>query len=143
MLLTEIRQVSITKKITPPPALSADLWGDEPESIDEGLMKLQAKHFVAWLRKQVRLYGRKADLCDQRHTPVEIWAADLGYNICFIAGGEVEVNDVSGKRIEFTTSDWVNIGYYMYEEDGMMVTQAGKMLDVALLETSDAHLVSR
>jgi hypothetical protein len=106
--------------------------------IDTRLLSLQAKDFIKWLRKLIRQGGRKAQLCDQRNTPVEIWVKDVtGIDITFIAGGEVQV---AGQTLH---TEWTSISYYMFQEDGMMVVEAGKMLDAALLEQPEAHLIAQ
>lgn len=115
----------------------------EEQTIDAGLMNLQAKDFVKWLRKQVRLFGRKAEVGNAQVCPVEAWAQELGYNVSFICGGEVEVKNEHGVCTHFTTTEWTATSYYMYDEDGLMVTKAGKMLDVALLDVPEAYLIAR
>src|SRR5581483_2508028 len=74
--------------------LSEDLWANDDEpKIDAGLMKLQAKHFTKWLRKQIRQYGRRVEVGTEEQCPVEAWLAELGFSCKFIAGGEVELAD--------------------------------------------------
>jgi hypothetical protein len=99
--------------------------------------ELQAKDFSKWCRKQVRQFGRKAEICNQQYSAVEIWLKELGIEAGFICGGEVEY-----ERQRFT-SDWQAIGYYMMDEEGMMETKAGRWLDICELENQEAYLIGR
>jgi hypothetical protein len=100
--------------------------------------QLQAKDFIAWLRRQVRTYGRKFEVGDQQHCPVEVWLAELGYQVIFIAGGEIELED--GRKL---TTDWTSASYYMYnEETNLMETKAGKWLDIMAYEAPEAFLIT-
>src|SRR5713226_3733833 len=114
--------------------INEDVW----QAPRVNLNKLQAKDFVKWLRKQIRLYGRKAELCSPSDTPIEDWLQELGYSVSFIVGGELNLNNGT-----IVTSGWVNIGYYMNDEDGNMVVKADEMLKVAELEQCDAYLIAQ
>src|SRR5579884_2641046 len=53
---------------------------------------LTAADFAKWVRKQVRQFGRKAEICNQQYSAVEMWLRELGFVVSFICGGEVEVD---------------------------------------------------
>jgi nicotinamidase-related amidase len=98
---------------------------------------LTAADFAKWVRKQVRQFGRKAEICNQQYSAVEMWLRELGFVVSFICGGEVEVDG------EWYVSDFQTIGYYMMDEDGMMEEKAGRWLDIVSLENLDGYLIAR
>jgi len=100
--------------------------------------QLQAKDFIAWLRRIVREHGRKAEIGNENDCPVEVWAKELGFNIRFIAGGEVELEDGT-----LLTTEWASASYYMFREDGHMEVKAGKWLDIMTqCENPEAYLIT-
>lgn len=98
--------------------------------------ELQAKDFAKWVRKQVQAFGRKGDICNQQESAVEVWLKELGIEAGFICGGEVEYN------CQPLSSDFQAIGYYMFDEQGMMETKAGQWLDICSLENPEAYLIA-
>ena len=116
--------------------ISDDLW-TLPEAHAD-IRELQAKDFAKWLRKQVRQYGRKAIVGSIQTCPVEAWVKEVaGIDIAFICGGEIEIEG----RMEYT--DWTATAYYMMDEEGLMVVEAGRMLDIISLDNPEAYLIAR
>lgn len=59
-------------------AANEDLWAPLTKTVD--IRKLQAKDFARWLRKQVRLNGRRSIvgyIGDHIGTPLEMWLQDV------------------------------------------------------------------
>ena len=103
---------------------------------------LQAKDFAKWLRKQIRENGRKAEVGSIQTCPVEAWVKEiLGIEIGFICGGEIEVYNGNERQVLYT--EWTSTSYYMMDEDGQMVIEAGKMLDIIALDDPEAYLIAR
>lgn len=99
---------------------------------------LQAKDFAKWVRKQVRQFGRKAEVANIQYSAVEMWLQELGFaNVTFIAGGEVEVNG------ETLYTEWASCCYYMFNEEGLMETAAGRWLEIVNLEQPESYLIAR
>lgn len=115
--------------------ISEDLW-TLPEAYAD-IHELQVKDFSAWVRKQARQFGRKAEICDQRYSAVEMWLKELGIDAGFVAGGEVNYNN------QFLYSDFQNIGYYMFAEDGMMEVKAGRWLEICKFDNQEDYLIGR
>lgn len=103
----------------------------------EQLQVLQVKDFTKWVRKQVRQFGRKADICNQRYSAVEFWLQELGISAGFICGGEVCYGT------DILPSGFQTIGYYMMDEEGMMEVKAGRWLDIVALENPENFLIAR
>ena len=117
--------------------ISDDLWTLPVEHAD--IRELQAKDFAKYLRKIIRQNGRKFEVGTNYICPVEAWVKEVtGLTIEFICGGEVEL---PGDIEEFTA--WYSTTYYMFDEDGRMVIEAGKMLDIILLDDQEAYLIAR
>ncbi len=114
--------------------LSDDLWTPPEKSVD--IHALQAKDFTKWVRRQVRLFGRRADICNQRYSAVEIWLQELGIAAGFISGGEVTLDG------QIIVSGWQAIGYYMFD-DGTMEVKAGRWLDICQSEDQEGFLIAR
>ncbi len=105
---------------------------------------LQAKDFAKWLRKQVREYGRKAEVGSNQTCPVEAWVKDVcGIAIEFICGGDLIVCGEIAYYDQHLFTDWTATSYYMYDEEGQMVIQAGAMLDMIALDDPQAYLIAR
>ena len=118
--------------------ISDDLWMLPIEHAD--IRELQAKDFAKWLRKQVRQYGRKAVVGSIQTCPVEAWVKEItGTEISFICGGEVEIEGQDEKQY----TDWTATSYYMMDEEGLMVVEAGRMLDIISLDDPEAYLIAR
>lgn len=108
----------------------------------KNLNQLQAKDFAKWLRKQIRENGRKAEVGSIQICPVEAWVKEAaGIAVGFICGGEVEVYSGNDRQVLYT--DWTSTSYYMMDEEGQMVIQAGKMLDIINLDNPEAYLIAR
>src|SRR5579859_2434409 len=118
--------------------VSDDLWMLPAARAD--IRQLQAKDFTKWLRKIIREHGRRAVVGSQQRCPVEVWVQDVtGLHIGFISGGEVEIEG----QVEVEYTDWTSTTYYMFDEAGNMVVEAGKMLDIILLDNQEAYLIAR
>lgn len=115
--------------------VSDDLWTFPEAYID--IRELQARDFTAWVRKQVRADGRRAEIATIRFSAVEMWLKELGIEAGFICGGEVEYES------QIFLSEWQNIGYYMMDESGLMELKAGRWLDICLLEDQGAYFIAR
>jgi hypothetical protein len=140
--IQEFTAVKPIREIVPPPAINANIWGDESQEIPAELMSLTAGDFQKWLRKTIRKNGRKFEICDQSNSPIEIWLRELGYNINFLCTGEMEWQH-GAQRVELF-SGWASLCIEIYrEEDGMMRTRAGEMLDVAMWEKPEEFLIAR
>ncbi len=116
--------------------ISEDIWAEVETHIVD-INKLQAGDFQKWVRKQVRTNGRKTEIATIQFTAVEMWLKELGIEAGFIAGGEVEID---GQRV---ISEWTNIGYYMFNDDGLMELTAGRWLEIASLEQPEYLLIAR
>ena len=104
----------------------------------KNINQLQAKDFAKWVRKQVRQFGRNAEIASIQFSAVEMWLKELGFeHVTFIAGGEMEVN---GSRLY---SDWTNISYYMFDEEGLMELKASRWLEIANLERAEDYLIAK
>ena len=102
---------------------------------------LQAKDFARWLRKQVRLCGRHAEVGSIQTCPVEAWVKEVtGIEIAFICGGEIEIE---GRMDALEYTDWTATSYYMFDEEGQMVIEAGAMLDMIALDDPESYLIAR
>ncbi len=115
--------------------ISEDLWTLPEAKVD--IHQLQVKDFTKWVRKQVRAYGCRAEIANIRFSAVEMWLQELGIEAGFVCGGEVELDG------QVLFSDWQAIGYYMMDEEGMMVIEARHWLDICLLENQDDYLIGR
>src|SRR5690349_12653981 len=101
----------------------------------KALNELQAKDFAKWLRKQIRVSGHRFEVGSIQVCPVEAFVKEItGVEIGFICGGEIEIR---GDERQVVTTDWTATSYYMMDEDGMMVIEAGKMLDIILLDDQE------
>lgn len=116
--------------------ISEDIWAEGPVTKVD-IHQLQMKDFAKWVRKQVRLFGRKADICNQQYSAVEIWLHELGIDAGFLAGGEVSYEG------EYLFSDWQACGYYMFNEDGRMETSAGRWLQIVEWDNQEDYLIGR
>ena len=102
----------------------------------KSIEQLQTKDFTKWVRRQVRQFGRKAEIANIQYSAVEMWLKELGFeDVVFISGGEVEVD---GEKF---FSEWTATSYYMFNEDGMMETAAGRWLDICQLDNQEAYLI--
>jgi hypothetical protein len=142
MSIQEVVAVKSIREIVPPPAINANLFMEQETPAK--LMKLTAGDFQKWLRKIIRKHGRKFEIGDQCNSPIEIWLKELGYNINFLCTGEMEwQRDSVGSCINLF-SGWTSLCIEIYrEEDGMLRTKAGEMLDVAMWEKSEEFLIAR
>src|SRR5258708_678889 len=106
--------------IKPPPSINPDIWGDypllvetEPEPDFSLLHSLSVKDYQRWLRKQIRQHGRRFEIGDQLHAPVELFVEEItGLPVKFLAGSEVEVT--VGKREWRFWSNAISLCYYLY-----------------------------
>lgn len=116
--------------------LSRDPWTGEKLAPDFSvLFALTVGDYQKWLRRQIRLNGRRAVVGDAQHSPIDIFVKEhTGFDFMLLAGGEIEVV-VDGKTYAFMT-DATDIAYYLYDDDGNFVTTAGKALDLAFADAS-------
>lgn len=132
--------------------LSVDPWTGEPlekKAPDfSALYALKVKDYQKWLRKQIRTYGRRTELGDAQHAPVENFVKEVtGFFYNLSAMGEVEVY-VEGIQYDLFTGS-TDLAYYLYEDnesedfslDPVMIIKAGFALDAALRCDPDATLV--
>jgi hypothetical protein len=105
------------------------------------LEELQAKHFQKWMRKQVRLFGRKAQVATCSTNAVEMWLKELGLStVSFQSGGDMWIGD-GGNEDAYT--GWTSLIHYMTDDDGNAILTAGEWLDIASLEDSETYLIAR
>lgn len=105
---------------------------------------LQAKDFAQWLRKQARLFGRKAEIGTMQDCPVEVWIAEVtGQRINFICGGDLIICGETAYYDQHLFTDFTATSYYMFDEEGRMVTEIGAMLDIIALDDPEAYLIAR
>jgi len=106
------------------------------------LKGLTVKDYQRWLRKQIRLFGRRVELGDARIAPIESFMKEAtGLDVKMLAGGEVEVY-VGTCRYELFIAA-TDLAYYIYEDEtNELITTAGKALDVALLVNPSLHLAA-
>jgi hypothetical protein len=116
--------------------LSRDPWTGEKLAPDfSKLFALTCGDYQKWLRRQIRQYGRRAVVGNVQHHPIDLFVKErTGLDFTMLAGGEVEVT-VDGKTYEFMT-EAVSLAYYIFDDDGQMITTAGKALDMALEDAS-------
>lgn len=111
--------------------LSVNPFTGEPLVLNK-VRSLTVRDYQKWLRKQIRANGRRAELGNACLAPVEAFMKECsGLDCNMIAGGEVEVH-VGDTRYELFTQA-TDLAYWLYDDDGNLITTAGKALDVALL----------
>ncbi len=114
--------------------LNEDL-GSAPKRVAD-LRKLQAKDFAKWVRKQVRLNGRKAEICTTHKSAIDFWLEELGVRATFLCGGEIEING------QVVVSNWTNIGYY-FITDEVVETKASTWLEIAESECQNEYFLTK
>lgn len=112
--------------------------------MQKSINDLQAKDFAAWLRKQARLFGRKAEIGTMQDCPVEVWIAEVtGQRINFICGGDLIICGKTAYYDQHLFTEFTSSAYYMFDDDARMVTQIGAWLKIIELDDPEAYLIAR
>jgi len=121
--------------------ISNDIWNEQPTQPDfSKLFSLTCGDYQKWLRRQIRLNGRRAEIGNAQHSPIDIFVKETtGFDFVLLAWGEINVS-VNGKDYEFT-SNATDLAYYIYSDEGEMITTAGKALDMAMYEDASTLIV--
>lgn len=111
--------------------LSTDPWTGDPFVL-HGLQPLTVGDYQKWLRKQVRLYGRRAEVGTTLRSPVDLFVKEVtGLDYRLQASGDAEVYV---GNVRYVLDGPQVLAYYLYNEDGLLITKAGAALDCAMLE---------
>ena len=112
--------------------LNEDLWATPKQVVD--LSNLTAGDFAKWVRKQIRLLGRKSEICTSHKSAIDFWLEELGVKATFLCGGELQINN------EIIPTNWVSMGYY-FITDGVVETKASKWLEIVESENTEETLL--
>jgi hypothetical protein len=122
--------------------LSHDPWtGEQIETQpDFSVLKaLTVGDYKKWLRKMIREHGRRYQIGTVHHHPVDMFVLNTtGLDFTLGATGEIEIT--ANNQTYELMSDAMSLAYYIYDDNGNLVTTAGKALDLAL-DLDDTLLV--